>query len=325
MKSINYILSVLTLFTMSSTKFPQAEISNGLIHATFYLPDASKGYYQGTRFDRSGIINSLEYQGHNYFGQWFTKYSPEIHDVIMGPVEDFAPLDYSEIRPGNSFIKIGVGAVYKQDDKPYDFSRVYQLLNPGTWTVKKKLDQITFIQDLSDKIYSYHYEKTVSLIKDEPELVLHHSLKNTGSHAIETEVYDHNFFVIDKHPIGPGLVVRFPFNLKYDKNGPEVVGWGDMSEIVDNQISFIRTIGSSEFVECPVLEGFGTSSKDYEIRIENRITGAGVRITCDQPLFRLAFWACHTTLCPEPYIKVKVEPGHEFQWSIKYEFYTLTK
>jgi hypothetical protein len=325
MKSINYILSVLTLFTMPSTKFPQAEISNGLIHATFYLPDASKGYYQGTRFDRSGIINSLEYQGHSYFGQWFTKYSPEIHDVIMGPVEDFAPLDYSEIKPGNSFIKIGVGAVYKQDDKPYDFSRVYQLLNPGTWTVKKKPDQIVFIQDLNDKNYSYHYEKTVSLTKDMPELVLHHSLRNTGSRIIETEVYDHNFFVIDKHPIGPGLIVRFPFKLKYDKNGPEVVGWGDMSEIADNQISFIRQIGSSEFVECPVLEGYGTSSKDYEIRIENRITGAGVRITSDQPLLRLAFWACHTTLCPEPYIKVKVEPGHEFQWSIKYEFYTLTK
>jgi hypothetical protein len=42
-------------------------------------------------------------------------------------------------------------------------------------------------------------------------------------------------------------------------------------------------------------------------------------------LLKLAFWACHTTLCPEPYIKIKVEPGKEFTWSIRYEFYTLTK
>ena len=70
-----------------------------------------------------------------------------------------------------------------------------------------------FIHDLNDKDFSYHYEKTMSLTKDKPELVLHHTLRNTGSRTIETEVYDHNFFMIDKHPIGPGLVVKFPFNL----------------------------------------------------------------------------------------------------------------
>jgi hypothetical protein len=320
MKRINYILSGLTLILMSFTKFPQAEISNGLIHATIYLPDASKGYYQGTRFDWSGIITSLEYKGHNYFGQWFTKYSPEIHDVIMGPVEEFTPLDYPEIKSGGSFIKIGVGVVYKQDDKPYTFSRLYQLLNSGKWSVKKKSDQILFIHDLEDKTYSYHYEKTVRLTKDKPELVLNHTLKNTGTRTIETSVYDHNFFMIDKHPIGPGLVVKLPFNLK-----GEGVGFGELAEIQGNQISFLRPIGNGEEVECFSLEGFGPSAKDYEITIENRITGAGVKITCDQPFLKLAFWACPTTLCPEPYIKIKVEPGKEVSWSIRYEFYTLTK
>ena len=98
-----------------------------------------------------------------------------------------------------------------------------------------------------------------------------------------------------------------------------------MGEIKDNQISFLRTIGNGEFVECPVIEGYGTSSKDYEIRIENRITGAGVKITCDQPFFKLAFWACPTTLCPEPYIKIKVEPGKKITWTIRHEFYTINK
>jgi hypothetical protein len=311
MKRIYYLLTGLTLIAMPLTKFPHAEISNGLINASIYLPDANKGYYQGTRFDWSGNINSLEYSGHSYFGQWFSKYSPEIHDVIMGPVEEFAPLDYSEIKAGGSF---------KQDDKPYTFNRIYQLLNPGKWTIRKKSDQVLFIHDLEDKSYSYHYEKTVKLIKDKPELVLYHTLKNNGSHTIETEVYDHNFFVIDKHPIGPGLVVKFPFKLK-----GEGVGFGELAEIQGNQISFLRTIGSGEEAECYSLEGFGPTADDYEIRIENRITGAGVRITCDKPFLKLAFWSCPTTLCPEPYIKIKVEPGKEINWSIKYEFYTLSK
>lgn len=320
MKKISFILFVLTLITMSFTKFPQAEISNGLIHATFLLPDAEKGYYQGTRFDRSGIISGLEYKGHNYFGQWFKKYSPEIHDVIMGPVEEFAPLDYSEIKPGGSFIKIGVGVVYKQDEKEYEFSRIYKLLNPGKWTIKKKTDQVLFIHDLEDKAYSYHYEKNVSLTKDKPELVLFHSLKNTGSRTIETNVYDHNFFVIDKHPIGPGLVVKFPFEIK-----GEGVGFGELAEIQGNQIAFLRPIGNGEEAECYDLKGYGPTADDYEIRIENRITGAGVKITCDQPFLKLAFWSCPTTLCPEPYIKIKAEPGKEVRWTIRYEFYTLSK
>ena len=320
---IKYILYFLTLLAMPSTKIPQTEITNGLINATIYLPNSENAYYQGVRFDWSGNMASLEFNGHKYFGQWFNKYSPRIHDVIMGPVEDFTPLDYNDTKKGESFVKIGVGVVYKQDERPYEFSRYYELLNPGKWTVKKNSDRVLFIHDLNDKIYSYHYEKLEQLVKEKPELVIKHVLKNTGSRTIETDVYDHNFFVIDKYPIGPGLVVRFPFKLRYDKNGPGMIAMGELADIQDNQISFLRTIGLGEESECPVIEGFGSTADDYEIIIENRITGAGVKITCDQPLFKLAFWSCPTTLCPEPYIKIKVEPGKEFSWTIRYEFYTM--
>jgi hypothetical protein len=194
------------------------------------------------------------------------------------------------------------------------------LINPGKWTIEKKSDRVLFIHDLQDKAFSYHYEKTVMLTKDKAELVLNHLLKNTGTQTIETNVYDHNFFMIDKHPIGPGLVVKFPFNLK-----GEGVGFGEIAEIQGKQISYIRPIGNGEHAECYSLEGFGTTKDDYDISIENRITGAGVRITCDQPLLKLALWSISTVLCPEPYIKIKVEPGKEITWSIRYEFYTLTK
>jgi hypothetical protein len=80
MRSFYYLLSGLTIITMPLMKFPQTEISNGLIRAMIYLPDSQKGYYQGTRFDWSGNMPSLEFNGHSYFGQWFTKYSPEIHE-----------------------------------------------------------------------------------------------------------------------------------------------------------------------------------------------------------------------------------------------------
>ena len=320
MKILYYLLSGLTIIAMPSVKFPQTEISNGLIRAKLYLPDSKKGYYQGTRFDWSGNMPSLVYNGHEYFGQWFKTYSPEIHDVIMGPVEEFTALDYAETKPGNSFVKIGVGVLSKPDDQPYAFSRLYPVLNRGKWTVKKQHDQVIFVHELKDKEYAYEYEKVVQLIKDKPELLLTHTLKNTGTRTIETSAYDHNFFVIDKQPVGPGYKVILPFDIKAECQGIE-----GLAVFKGKELGYQRNLIGEETFYCPNLSGFGNSASDYEIRIENHNTGAGVRITCDQPFLKLAFWSCPTTLCPEPYIKIKVDPGKEINWSIKYEFYTLSK
>jgi hypothetical protein len=50
---------------------------------------AADGYYRATRFDWSGVVASLEFQGHNYFGVWFPHYDPKLHDAITGPVEEY--------------------------------------------------------------------------------------------------------------------------------------------------------------------------------------------------------------------------------------------
>jgi hypothetical protein len=60
---IIFISSCLMISATQPQKFPEAEITNGLIRAHFYLPESGKGYYQGTRFDWSGITTSLEYKG----------------------------------------------------------------------------------------------------------------------------------------------------------------------------------------------------------------------------------------------------------------------
>src|SRR5512146_2079582 len=59
---------------------PQATLTNGQIRVEVYLPDAGNGFYRGTRFDWSGVIASLEYQGHSYYGPWFDSVDPKVHD-----------------------------------------------------------------------------------------------------------------------------------------------------------------------------------------------------------------------------------------------------
>jgi hypothetical protein len=71
--------------------------------------------------------------------------------------------------------------------------------------------------------------------------------------------------------------------------------------------------------------GFSAEPKDYDIRIENRRLGVGLRITGDRPLSRAALWAIRAPLSIEPFIDMKIAPGAQFTWRITYECYTLPK
>ena len=299
-------------------KFPEAKITNGIIHARIYLPDPDSGYYRSTRFDWSGVIPDIEYKGHTFCGQWFDKYDPTINDAIMGPVESFAPLGYDEVKADGHFTQIGVGLLARPDDKIYSPFRYYKILNTGEWSIKKEPDKVEFSQKLDKGEYPYEYKKTVQLVKGKPEMDLIHSLKNTGHRIIETEVYDHNLFLIDSQSVGPDCVIKFPFNILVEKQGSR--GIDSIAKIENKEITFPKRVTKGEQAFA-VLYGYDNSSKDYDIRIENHKTGAGVNITCDRPLSKLVFWASATTFCPEPYIHIKIKPGEVFNWKIKYLFY----
>ncbi|GAB4006040.1 hypothetical protein GCM10028808_07180 [Spirosoma migulaei] len=303
------------------TDWPQAELSNDLIQTSLYLPDAGNGYYQGTRFDWSGAFKDLTYKGHSFIEPWFENYDPKLHDAISGPVEEFAPLGYTDAKPGDTFMKIGVGMLRKPDDKTYAFGKYYDIMDQGTWNVNRHKDHIDFTHTLTSPTgYAYVYRKTVKLTKGKPELVLEHSLKNTGTLPIETSAYDHNFFIIDKQPTGPTVNIEFPFDVQ-----GEGKGFGTTILAQGKRLLYSRELEKKEQVYSAGLQGFGTTPASYDIRIENQKTGAGVHITSDQPLQKLVYWACATTSCPEPYIQLKAAPGQEVKWKIAYEFYEKMK
>ncbi len=149
---------------------PQAELSTSEIQAKFYLPDVQSGYYRGTRFDWAGQIHSLRWKNHEYFGQWFDKYDPKLHDAIAGPVEEFltnmGSLGYSEAKVGEPFVRIGVGTVRKSDDKDYQRFNTYDIVDPGTRKQSSGKDWIEFVHELKDSGvgYSYVYRKKLQIV-----------------------------------------------------------------------------------------------------------------------------------------------------------------
>jgi hypothetical protein len=309
---------------LSGADFPQAEITNGVITAKFYLPDTDRGYYQGTRFDWSGQIYSLRTLNHEYFGQWFQRYDPKLHDAIMGPVEEFntdtSSLGYDEAAPGGTFIRIGVGVVKKPQEPRYERFKTYDIVDPGKRTVRTGKDWIEFVHELQDENgYAYQYTKTIRLAKNKPEMVIEHYLKNTGKKTIRTSQYNHNFFVIDGKPTGPESVVKFPFDL-HESKPPQ----NDFAEVRTREIVYRKELAAGESV-YKEFDGFGKTSSDYDFRLENRSAGAGVRITGDQPLSKMVFWSIRTVFCPEAYVDFSIDPGQTQKWNYTYQFYTLPK
>lgn len=323
--------------TYPEQPYPQAEISNGALHAKIYLPDAAKGFYRGMRFDWTGVIWSLEYKGHEFYGPFFEKFDPSVEDVAIGnpvmagvnsadsgPVEEFigrdgAALGFAEAKVGETFCKIGVGALRKPDDKPYSSYRIYTIVDGGKRSVRSGANWIEFTQELKcGDGYAFKYTKTIRLAKNEPVMTIEHTLANEGKRAIETEVYDHNFTRIDHQPIGPDVALTFPFapRATQDLKG--------IAEVRGKQIVFPKPLTGGDTIDSDIT-GFGKDTSDYDIRVENRKTGAGVRIRGDHPLASFWFWAVRTVVAPEPFVEIKVVPGGEFNWKYRYQFYALER
>ena len=308
---------LMTLFQDAPAVFPQVELTSPRLKVLVHVPDARAGYYRGTRFDWSGAIASLRWNGHEYFGPWFSRHDPLLHDGITGPVEEFltgeSSVGYAEASVGGTFVRIGVGHVRKPEEPGYRRFGTYDIVDGGTWTIEREAAALTFVHRLDEANgYAYVYRKTLRLEGD--TLVLEHVLRNTGRKRLDTSVYNHNFFTIDGRPTAAPVSVRFPFDPRPTRPVEP------LAEFAGRELRFRRELGARENVFTEI-EGFGASRDDYDFRIEQRETGGGVRIRGDRPLTKLVFWSAPRTVCPEPYVDASVDPGQETTWKITYEFY----
>ena len=316
MRILWLILAAVSAVRSPAAEFPEAQISNGPVTAKVYLPDAQKAYYRGTRFDWSGQIGDLRVGNRQYFGQWFDKYDPKLHDSIMGPVEEFltgdSSLGYDEAPVGGTFVRIGVGSVRKPDDTKYQRFKTYDIVDPGLWTVRPGKDRVEFIHELTNEAgYAYRYRKLVRLEKS--GMVIEHELKNTGKKPISTMQYNHNFFVTGE-PTGPDTSVRFPFALK-----PTQPFKSEYAELRDGKLVYTSELPKGRASVFSEFEGFGSTSKDYDVRVENRESWSGCADSgrSADPKADLLVDPQHRMpgSLRQPW---SVEPGKEQKWTYRY-------
>jgi hypothetical protein len=298
---------------------PHVRLSNGDVAALVFVPDAQYGYYRSSRFDWSGVVGCAEYRGHTFWGEWFSHYDPYENDSITGPVEEFRSSDgglgYGAAEPGGLFVKIGVGVLRRETDAAYDFGHRYPLVDGGHWTVKAKARSIVFTQRLHSATgVGYEYTKMLKLDRHGAVITLSHKLKNLGATPLVTDVYDHDFFMLDGEPTGPGMQVGFAFRPQPDKPLEPA------ATVEGNKIIYNQELVPKQTVAA-YLTGYSASPSDYLIRVENTKKQFGVEQTGDSPIAKFYLWSIRSTISPEAYIHLDIAPGQTGSWTIHYRLF----
>lgn len=312
---------------------PQAKISNGVVSAVVLLPTGANPFYRGTRFDHGGIVASLTYKGLEYYGLWFDATATNVRDYvfhegkivtslntgIMGPAEAFdvnEPPGWAEAGPDGRFLKIGVGMLRKPaDGANYSSFRLYEVADPGRWTATPSRDAVAFTHTLSDTAtgYGYIYRKTIRLVPGKPQMRIEHSLTNTGSKALATTMFNHNFLTLGGAPAREGFTVRVPYAIK-SARPPKA----DAARIEGDKVVYLRSLVDGEAVST-ALDGFGPTAADNLITVTSP-SGAGYSVQGDQPLASAALWSIRSNVSAEPFVTLKAEPGQTVSWSSTYTY-----
>ncbi len=270
------------------------------------------------------MVTSLTLDGREFYGPWFERTAPEVLDytytadglvagpdsAASGPVEEFGQIGFESTKPGDLFLKIGVGLLRKPDDKPYDKYRHYEIADWGQRSVRTTRDSVTLTQTMTAGPQPYVYEKTLRLVKD--RMVIDHVLRNTGAKPINTNVYDHNFLRLV--PGNSGIRATFPFAV-----AAATPPAADLIRLDGRTMTYLRTMADKERVSF-TLTGFGASAADYDIDITDTATGAGVRMQGDQPITRINIFSIDRVQAVEPYVAIEIPPGGEKRWSYTYTY-----
>ena len=302
----------------NSESYPSVVLSNGILDALIFIPDKDNGYYRSVRFDWSGFMAQVTYNGHTFFQDWSELESPMpgIHDPLntasgTGIAEEFRePLGYENASIGQPFLKIGVGLLEKPWNNAYFFAEPYKILHPGEWKINQGKDWILFEQSISTESgYAYRYSKRISLLPGKPEISVSHVLVNSGTKQIISNTYCHNFFRFDKDDAGTNYTIKFAQAVT------PIDSFKDKALISGNTFRLINNL----YGKTPVAGAVNVGTKN-EFTVTNSKTGTKISVTGDNPLSSFYLYIWQAAMCTEPMITINIKPGQKQEWTNRYHF-----
>ncbi len=289
-------------------------LKNDILEIQWDLPREG---YDFSRFDRTGKITGLSFQGIPVTTLERTDRVNPAH-YGRGLYNEFGietAIGFEQTSPGEWFHKIGVGALRKME-RPYLFSDPYET-RPARFETELHADKIR-VKCQSENLNGYAYLLTKEFILQENRLVIHYQMHNTGSKRIDTDEYVHNFLGINNEPIGKDYVLGFPFKLT-EEAFQQLVNPEDIMDFRNNEVNFQKSTEEQFFVSH--LNGKKSIPAHWELlHLKSNI---GIRETGNFETDKVNLWGWTHVVCPELFHNISVNPGSGVDWSRTFEFYHI--
>jgi hypothetical protein len=359
-----------------AASYANVTLSSGPLSAIVFLPDGIKPdertYYTSSRFDWSSNIGAVSRVGvdgktHVLFGteMWRQPHDPTNTEAGVGLASEFGVgddgsfcnfqcgwqkddevtngvLGYDTAGVGESFLKIGVGALIKgscPDCDPtsvYKFNSEYKFDRPPVWTLTQQDDgkSLRLSNEETLREFGYRLYKDVTLNDD--QLLITTTLTNIGRVPMSTAWYSHNFFACDNTPVGPGYSVDLDLPSGGDFTEPGFMIWSSpirdyakISRRTDDQsrkkvmkVELQRPVEQNvklkaEFFRDDASRG-GFTLHGCHTNIHETIPEAGS--PGGPTLYAYNLYAERETLSPEVQLFLHLSPGETKSWTQKLDF-----
>ncbi len=293
---------------------PTQVLTHGDLSITVALPDHEHGHYQGKRFDHGGIVTDATWHGHTFLGLLKPPHNPTAHDGAAGTPEEFnieLPPGFAAAADGESFLKIGVGALTRPDRKSYKFSVSYPVAQWATWQVETADDHVTCRHEEAAGAYAVKGSKTIRLLPDGDGFTIERELTSTGTAELPVEHYNHTMVIIDGKPIDDGYTLTYPAPVtvthKLLKADGPVVGF---------------TIPLQKGSVWTQVKGLPDDATAASVIIAK--DGVALTLSGDTAPAKVVIYAEKTAICPEVFTAFTLAPGESKRWSQTYRFSAAT-
>ena len=331
-------------------------------------------FYRSTRFEHGSMIGAIRRTTHDSNGNaiaskrthslygselWRVPHDPLWPEAGIGLASEFGigddgsfcdfrcgwhgvdnvtngVLGYRSAKPGDPFLKIGVGKLIKGSCQQCDSTDDYKFNSPYVFASQPKwnssmpfINTVVLEHQESLNQYGYKLRKDISLVDN--VLLVKSTLTNLGSDAFSTAWYSHHFFSCDSRPIGPGYSVDLGLRPTDDISDlyeePDTPFW---STPLQNYAT-VQSTGDTVLIEMEREVERGIRIKAYfnqDLSTKGTFTlrACGTSIVEDiaefveQPydpinMYGFNLYLEKTTISPEPQLFIHLEPGQSKTWT----------
>jgi len=261
-----------------------------------------------SRWARGGFITQVTLDGQHQFCAQESP-DPSIGNGGQGLCHEFGifrPVGFEETPIGGRFPKIGVGLLFRPDEKPYSFQRPYDVL-PFDTEIERADASLTF-HTLPRPCNGWAFDLSERLELHGNTLSIVYKLRNVGQKRIQTHEYRHNFLSFGGARPNPDWRLQLAPGLKFKDQTPLVPHDGQWGWPQAPLAPMGYGIAGSPLASGPLWT------------LRDVISGLSVSETLLGPLEHLFLWVTPDVVSPEVFVNLDVALGGCARWTRIYHF-----